>query len=374
MISRPTARRRSLALVAALSTTVLAACGSSSSSSSGTTATTAALASPATSGAGGATSGPGTPAPQPLAKKANVTIGISAPIEVFSEPEIALLQGEFAKENLNVSVKLVPATGWPQLLAQGAIQLAVAGISAGGLNAVNSGVDVRFIAAPWQLAPRDPSGLWINKKFLNPDGSLKTPVPSSFSVSIGNQGFGPVSLYWTEQYLEKNGLSMKKVKNVSLDQPDILTALENGGIDAGFANDPYAGPLANNPKFQKVAPAGAAGGILTTTSFISGHSQVLQAVMRALVRTARTDFGPGYRNNATVMNEMSKWLGVPVATIDKSPPLEFTPDMNFSSFDPIILGAQSTWLKLGGVLAYQKPLALSQLVDPSVLAQVTGSS
>lgn len=383
------ARRGRLAVLAVVAATVLAACGSSSSSSSGTrstsaggsTATTAAssptsasgVASGSSSSVAGAASGPGTPAPKPLPTKTSVTIGISAPIEVFTEPEIALVNGEFAKENLNASVKLVPATGWPQLLAQGSIQLAVAGISAGGLNAVNSGVDLKFIAAPWHLAPTDPSGLWVAKKFLNPDGSLKKPVPSDFSVSLGNQGLGPVSIYWTEQYLEKNGTTMKNVRNVSLNQADILTALENGGIDAGYVNDPFAGALLSNPNFERVAPSGGAGGILTTSSFISQHPQVLQAVMRALLRTARTYMGPGYRNNTMVINQMSKWLGVPVSTIDKSPPLDFTPDMNLSAFDQILLGAQTTWLKLG-VLNYHKPLTLNQLVDPSVLAQVTGSS
>ncbi len=87
-------RRRMLIPGALLATgsLVLAACGSSSTSATSETGT---------KNAGGAavaptTSGPNTPAPKPLASKTKLVIGYSAPIEVFAEPELALLNGEFA--------------------------------------------------------------------------------------------------------------------------------------------------------------------------------------------------------------------------------------------------------------------------------------
>lgn len=313
---------------------------------------------------------PNTPKPQPLPTKTKVVIGVTAPIEVFSEPEVALMKGEFAKENLDATVQLVSPTATAQLLAQGTVQVALAGISAGTLNAINQGVDVRMIGDPETLSPDDPSGLWINKQFLNAKGMLKKPLPSNFTLSLGNQGFGAVSAYWTEQYLEKNGLTLNNVQNVNLNQPTILTALQNGSVDAGFANDPYAGPLVNDTHVQKVATAGGAAVFETSTGYLDQHRAVVQAVMRALVRTARTYFGPGYRTNTSVMSIISSWLSTPTSTIEESPAVVFLPNMTMTLIKPILQGVQETWIKVGNVLTYTQPLATKSVTDTTVLAAV----
>lgn len=313
---------------------------------------------------------PNTPKPQPLKTKTKVVIGVTAPIEVFAEPEVALVKGEFAKENLDATVQLISATSTAQLLAQGTVQVALAGISAGTLNAINQGVDIRMIGDPETLSPDDPSGLWINKQFLTSKGMLKKPLPSDFTLSLGNQGFGAVSAYWTEAYLEKNGLTLNNVQNVNLNQPTILTALQNGSVDAGFANDPYAGPLASDKSVQKVATAGGAAVFETTTGYLDQHRDVVQAIMRALIRTARTYFADGYRTNAATMNIISTWLKTPVATIDEAPAPVFLPNMTMTLVKPILTGVQKTWIKVGTVLTYTKPLTVASLTDTTVVNSV----
>jgi NitT/TauT family transport system substrate-binding protein len=355
----------SLALAGAL---ILAACGSSSSTGSSSTTN----ASVVTTFTGKyANTGANTPPPKPLPTTTNVTFGVSAKIEVFSEPQVAVVQGEFKKENLNVSVQVLPANSVPQLLTQGQVQFVLNGLNAGNFNAANNGVSNPYIGDPYAYAPSDPTGLWVNKKFLNSDGSLKKPLPSNFTVSLGQAGIAAPSIIQTEQWLEKYGYTYNDVKNVALAQPDIVTALQNGSLDAGYANTPFANALINNPNFEKVTGTALAVGVFqTSSSYLGQHRAVVEAVLRALVRTARTYFGPGYRSNAQVMNDISQWIGVPVSTIDNSAPVIFSQNMSMEPLLGPIQQMQQVYFKLGGVLQYSKPIPNSQLVNTSVLNDV----
>jgi NitT/TauT family transport system substrate-binding protein len=367
---RPLVRRRlvpvSLALAGALT---LAACGSSSNSGSSSGTTSGPVVTTFTGQY--AHTGANTPPPKPLATPTNVTVGVTAKIEVFGEPQVALVQGEFKKENLNVTVQVAPANSVPQLLAQGQMQVVLNGLNAGNFNAASSGVSNPYLGDPYAYAPGDPTGLWVNKKFLNSDGSLKKPLPSNFSVSLGQAGIAAPSIIQTEQWLEKYGYTYNNVKNVSLAQPDIVTALQNGSLDAGYANTPFANALVNNPSFEKVTgTALAVGAFQTSSSYLNQHRDVVAAVLRALVRTARTYFGPGYRSNAQVMNIISQWIGAPVSTLTQSTPVIFSQDLSMAPLLGPIQQMQSIYIKLGGVLQYSKPIPNSQLVNTSVLANV----
>jgi NitT/TauT family transport system substrate-binding protein len=309
----------------------------------------------------------------PVKTKTNLTIGVSAAIEVEALPQITMINDEFSKENLNVTVKSVPSASVPQLLAQGTIQIACTGLSGGQLNAIQSGVDLRIIGNAVDLAPNDPSGLWINKKFLKADGSLKKPFPSDFKLSLGNQGLGAVSAYWTQQYLKQNGVSLANIKNIDLSQSDIAVALQNGSIDAGFANDPYSGTLVGNPNLKLVARSGAALVYETTGSYIAHHSDVVQAALRAMLRSTQTYLKPGYRNDAKVMDQLSSWLHVPTATIEKAPAPVFLPTMSLDVLKPVYDGVQDIWIQ-AGIVSYKKPISYNVVADPRPLAAAVHSA
>jgi ABC-type nitrate/sulfonate/bicarbonate transport system substrate-binding protein len=355
----PRLRTASVALVA-VAALALAACGSSSASK--------------TSGGSGGQSPAQSQAaatsldPQPLATKTKVEFGYSAPLEAFVAPEIAAKNGEFSKENLDVDYKKVPAASWPQLLGQGSIKFIVAGFSAALMNAIHSGVDIQVIGGPYTLPDNDPSGLYIQKKFLNSDGSLKKPLPKDFSLTLGDQGYGAVSIFWTQQYMKKNGLSVLDTHNVNLSQPDIALALQRGSVDAGFANNPYAGTLTSVSTLQKVASAGPATVIATTKSYVDQHPDVVKAVLRAIARTDKTLLAPGYRDNAKIMGQIASWLGIPENKVTVSPAPIFSPNLSISYLEPIVKETQDTWLQAGGILTYKSPISFDSIANPSILA------
>lgn len=372
---------------------LLGACGSSSSSSSspstassgtsgGSSGTSAAAGSNGASGATGgnvapvANSGPNTPAPHPLPTMTSVTITVPAKVESFAAPIVAIQKGEFKKENLNVTLKLDPggAASEPQELGQGTVQLTETGLNAGALNAMSQGVGLRYVGYPYTYQNGDKEGFWVNKNYVNPDGSFNKSKVSSFKISLGTAGIASSSALQVQQWLQKSGVSLSQVSVTNLAGPAMVTALQNGGIQGAYALSPFYAPLLTDPKFEQVTGTPLAVGVFEmSTSFIQQKPQVAEAIMRALIRTDRTWLGPNYRSEPDVMSIIAAWLGVPAATIDKNPAVVFSTDLSTEPLSTLVPEIQQMWISLG-VLQYKRPLTINQVIDPSVVTAVLAGS
>ncbi|HEY1989551.1 MAG TPA: ABC transporter substrate-binding protein [Acidimicrobiales bacterium] len=344
--------------------TLLAACSSSTNSSSTTT--------------GGninstTNSGPNTPAPKPLATMTNVTLTVPAKVESFATPIVAQMNGEFTKENLNVTIELDPggAASEPQELAQGSAQVTETGLNAGTLNAISQGVGLRYVGYPYTYQTGDKEGFWVDKTYLNKNGTLNKAKLSTFKITLGTAGVASSSALPVQQWLQKSGVNLSQVTITNLSGAALVTALQNGAVQGAYALSPYYQPLLTDPRFTLVTPTPLATGVYEMSSqFISQQPLVAQAIMRALIRTDRTDLGPNYRNNAAVMGIISTWLGIPAATVANNPAVVFSTDMDTAALGPLLTGVQQMWISLGGVLSYTKPLTVKQVVDPSVVNAV----
>ncbi len=319
----------------------------------------------------GSNSAPNTPAPKPLPTKTSLTIAVSAPIENFAAPEIALVEGEFAKENLDVKVTVVPQTNITQLVTQQAAPIAIGGYSAADLNAINGGIPLVYIGDPFGYTKNNPTGLYVASKLLTSKGLLKKTVNRTLRISLGRAGVTSPAFLNVQKWFKKNGLTYHQAQTVPLATGTMLVAMKTGSIDGGFENPPYTSELVGNPQFKLVtAPQFAAGSVETSQAYLKAHKPIVEAVMRAIMRTDRTYLAPGYRNNASVMNDLSSWLKIPVATIKKSPPLVFSPTLSLKPVLGSFAGLQNAWLKYGGVLQYTKPLPMSQIATTSVVNSV----
>src|SRR5499427_354472 len=125
----------------------------------------------------------------------------------------------------------IPAVAATQALIAGEIQLAqVTGVSTSG--AILAGADVRIIAsAQDRLA---------GSIYARPE--IKTPEDLK-GKKIGISRFGAVSETAVAMFLARFGL--KRNTDVAIIQlgglPEVITAMERGGVDAGFANPPQTG-------------------------------------------------------------------------------------------------------------------------------------
>ena len=170
-----------------------------------------------------------------------VLLGFSA--EVFSQPIklgyaaltagqvapwIAKEAGYFSKYGIEAELIYIPAVAATQALIAGEIQLAQAtGVSTSG--AILAGADVRIIAS---VQDRLSGSIYARPEIKTPE-DLK-------GKKLGISRFGAVSETGAAMFLARFGL--KRNTDVAIIQlgglPEIITAMERGGVDAGFANPP----------------------------------------------------------------------------------------------------------------------------------------
>ena len=143
-------------------------------------------------------------------------------------PWIAKEAGYFSKYGIEAELIYIPAVAATQALIAGEIQLAqVTGVSTSG--AILAGADVRIIAS---VQDRLSGSIYARPEIKTPE-DLK-------GKKIGISRFGAVSETAVAMFLARFGL--KRNTDVAIIQlgglPEIITAMERGGVDAGFANPP----------------------------------------------------------------------------------------------------------------------------------------
>jgi NitT/TauT family transport system substrate-binding protein len=141
---------------------------------------------------------------------------------------IAKEGGHLSKHGIDADLIYIPATTATQALVAGEIQLAqVTGVSTAG--AILSGADVRIIAS---VQNRLAGSIYARPEIKSPE-DLK-------GKRLGVSRFGALSDTAAAIFLERYGL--KRGTDVAIIQmgglPEIVTALERGAIQAGFANPP----------------------------------------------------------------------------------------------------------------------------------------
>src|SRR5215472_15205725 len=136
--------------------------------------------------------------------------------------------GYLSKYGIEAELIYIPAVAATQALIAGEIQLAqVTGVSTSG--AILAGADVRIIA----------SSLNRLVGFIYARPEIKTPEDLK-GKKLGVSRFGALSETGTAIFLERFGL--KRGTDVAIIQvgglPEIVTAMERGAIQAGFAGPP----------------------------------------------------------------------------------------------------------------------------------------
>ena len=136
--------------------------------------------------------------------------------------------GYLSKYGIDAELIYIPAVAATQALIAGEIQLAqVTGVSTSG--AILAGADVRIIA----------SSLNRLVGFIYARPEIKTPEDLK-GKKLGISRFGAVSETGSAIFLERFGL--KRGTDVAIIQlgglPEIVTAMERGGIQAGYASPP----------------------------------------------------------------------------------------------------------------------------------------
>ncbi|MER5433061.1 ABC transporter substrate-binding protein [Streptomyces sp. NPDC002588] len=309
---------------------------------------------------------PGAPAPEPLAKKRKLTIATGTLSAEYLAPlEVALDKGEFAKEGLDVELKVLPTPDALPLLAKGEVDALWAAPEAAVMNGVKGGFDIRWVAGNFSPDPASKSGLWVKLK----DGETAADVPMS-GRRLGTMiGKGSVIAYPMEKALKSHGGDLSRIRYQQLGSADVLTALQNGGVDSAWLLDPVWRRVDGDPSYAFLGgqPQGEPlGGLLYGPKLLNDDVDAGVALLRAYIRTVNTYFAADYKKDAAFVGYLSGLLKIDRKILESTPALRMDWEIRAGTTDRL----QAAYAAQG--VTEGTPLPESKTVDRSLYAEAVG--
>lgn len=322
---------------------------------------------------------PGFPAPQPLAERQKIVISSSFRLEFNSPLLLAISQGEFEKENIEVEfINLSYSDSVPQL-ASGDIDMAVGGIELALFNAGNLDLPVRVTLGnyypPFAGNYDEPqTGLWCRRDaFSNPDDpDLLETANVKWSSSVGK---GSVSVYYSIAEIERRTGQDLDITNTVIEaipNADALTALQNNAVQCAVLLDPFWLEVADDPAYFQAASQ-TPGEPLGQYSFgkrLLENRELGVAVARAFIRSVNTYFQGDYHSDDEVMNLISTEIDRPVDALRLVPSLVMDWEVRSGTTDRV----QQLFIDSGTITDFTTPVPEEKLVDRSFYLEAIGAS
>jgi NitT/TauT family transport system substrate-binding protein len=321
---------------------------------------------------GGGGTGPGTPEPQPLDEETSVQIVVSFAIEPFAPLFLADEMGEFERENLDVELVTIPSNEATVQVASDRALMQVGGITAAGFNAMDAGTGLRYLANVHYQSDENQEGLWVRRDQLGDDGEVDPDSFDGMKIALGSGGLSSVSTIQVQRWLEENDHDIDDIEPVPIGGPDMLVALEQGSVDAGY----LITPIWQQPSVAECCvlvtpqPPLAGSVYVVNERSLEEDREVVAAAMRAMLRTVRTYLQDDYHADPEVLGVLSEVLDTEEDVLASSPSLRFDPDMGLET--DLLTDVQEVWIEAGDILDYDEPLPLDDVVDTSVVDELVG--
>ncbi len=151
---------------------------------------------------------------------------------------VAHAKGYFKEEGLDVSfTPFASAASMIAPLASGDLQVGAGGPSAGLYNAINRGIDIRIVSDKSKNVVNRGSQKLLVRKALYDSGKVRTLADiKGLKFANGAPGSSASSVIY--KVLQKAGLQIGDIDEVSMSFPQQVAALESGAIDIAMPPDP----------------------------------------------------------------------------------------------------------------------------------------
>ncbi|MFI7009180.1 ABC transporter substrate-binding protein [Streptomyces sp. NPDC050145] len=309
---------------------------------------------------------PGSPAPVKLAKTRKLTIATGTLAAEYVAPlEMAVKKGEFEKEGLDVTLKVLPTPDALPLLAKGDIDAQWAAPEAAVMNGILGGFDIKWVAGNFSPDPASKSGLWVRlKKGESPDHV--TMAGRKLGTMIGK---GSVISYPMNTALKKHGGGLDKIQFQQLGSADVLTALQNGGVDSAWLLDPVWRKIDGDRRFAFLGgqPQGEPlGGMLFGPKLLKDDPDAGVALLRAYIRTVNTYFPGDYKTDPAFVKELADLLKIDQGVLESTPSLRMDWEIRSGSTDRLQAAYKAAGVSEGD------PLPESRTVDRKLYEEAVG--
>jgi NitT/TauT family transport system substrate-binding protein len=287
-----------------------------------------------------------------------LTIGY-VPSTLFAPVFVAVEKGYLREAGFDANLSpIVAGADSMSLVAQGQIDVAAAALSAAFYNAVNRGLEVKFVASTgYQPRKGQPSALLIRQDLY--DGGLRLSGLRGRKFGwIGNSG--AASAYYVARILRGVGLRLTDIESLNIPNPEQETALDHKAIDALFTSAPFTELFASKHLATIVAsppPGIAAAGVFFGPALLHNADNA-RAVMTALRKAAAEIAGDGFFAPAN-LDAYAKYTRQPVDVIRAAPRYDFKPDLRI---DQGTLEDMQREFVADKILTYPQPLNEVRLV------------
>ena len=287
-----------------------------------------------------------------------LTIGY-VPSTLFAPVFVAVEKGYLRDAGFDANLTpIVAGADSMSLVAQGQIDMAAAALSAAFYNAVNRGLEVKFVASTgYQPRHGRPSALLIRQDLY--DGGLRLGGLRGKKFGwIGNSG--AASAYYVARILRGVGLRLTDIDSINIPNPEQQTALEHKAVDALFTSAPFTDEFQTKHLATIVAsppPGIAASGIFFGPALLHNHENAA-AVMTALRKAAAEIGGAGFYTPENIA-AYAKYTRQPIEAIKAAARYDFKPDLRI---DQGTLEDMQREFVADKILTYPQPLNEVRLV------------
>ena len=130
--------------------------------------------------------------------------------------------------------------------------------------------------------------------------------------------------YPMEKALGGHGGGLDEIQYQQLGSADVLTALQNGGVDSAWLLDPVWRRVDGRPGYAFLGgqPLGEPlGGMLYGPGLLGEDADAGVALLRAYIRTVNTYFAADYKSDAAFVTYLAKLLKTDEAVLRSTPSL-----------------------------------------------------
>lgn len=300
-----------------------------------------------------------------------VTVGWPGAYEVWGSAIVADGMGVFEDEGLDVEFTTIDSSNAVALMESGDIDVFVSSVTANIFNAISSGAELKWVAPAFLPNPDSEEGVWVRDEFLNPDGSVNADKLKGTALGLGSGGLGASNAVLVVPWLQELGLEPTDFEYPTYTGPDILVALENEAVSAGWLTDPYwasASESGIGSLQVGFAPDQSIAGYMLSGELLDERRETGEAFVRALARTNEEYLAGDYHSDDEVVKVLADAIGVKPDQIASGSGYTFPADLAFDHH--VVETLQEVWLQVGGILEYDEPIPVDDVID----ATLTGTS
>ena len=276
----------------------------------------------------------------------------------------AIEKGYFKEQGIDLKLDTaVSAADVVAFLANGQLDMAGGGLSAGYFNAIARGLDVKIVSPMGILPPKHGSVMIVASNALYEKASTKTAAALK-GKKVAINAPGGIIEYILTKALQKEGLDLKDVQTEVIAFPDMPAALASGKVDAIVAAEPSATKAvkmgAGKVLVDDIVPGKSTTVFLASPKLIAERPQVLKNFMVAWMRGVRDLQNGSDLYSPDKMAVWVKYTKLPAETIKAMVPFIWDPDLNIQRD---IIEDQQKVHGDHGLLNYKQPVPVEKMID-----------